>query len=553
MDKGMTTARRTRIFVSYRREDSEQAAGRLADDLRRHFPADQVFQDIASIDPGADFVDALQSGLATCAAVLVVIGPRWATVTDARGRLRLHVEEDWVRHEVAESLRDKSVRVFPVLVDNAAMPAMDGLPESLAALTRRQAFPLTTRHWPKDIDELVQHLRRVPGLDRPVAGSQPQTQPDVEPRRPERSPPQASRPGSAGAPAKPAAPSGEDGRTGGGSTEPSAWRKGGWLIAGISAIAVVLGWAIKGGDPEPPPAATPPEVAAPTPTPTPTQAKPPAPAAAAPDRDCPGCPEMVVVPAGSFTMGSPENEVGRDADEGPPRKVTIERAFALGKFHVTRGQFAAFVKETGHDAGNACVVLTEQKLEPQAGKTWRDPGFRQTDDDPVVCVNWSDATAYTAWLARKTGKRYRLPTEAEWEYAARAGTTGRRFWGDAADSCRHANVPDAALKAQFSFFDTFACNDGYAETAPVGRFLPNRFGLHDMLGNAFHWTADCWNKNYVGAPADGQARTLGDCGRRALRGGSWYESQHNVRSAAREESLIADRDFGVGFRVARTE
>ena len=157
----------SRIFISYRRDDSEQAASRLADDLRRHFAYEQIFQDFSSIDPGADFVEAVQRGLDTCAAVIVVIGPNWLSVVDRDGRRRIDVPDDWVRHEVGESLRRPGVRVFPVLVGGADMPVVSELPIELQLLTRRQAFPLTVRHWPKDVAELVEHLRRVPGLDRP--------------------------------------------------------------------------------------------------------------------------------------------------------------------------------------------------------------------------------------------------------------------------------------------------------------------------------------------------------------------------------------------------
>jgi len=156
-------AGRSRIFISYRHEVDEYAVGRLAEELRQHFPRDQVFEDIASIDPGADFVDALQHGLDTCAAVLVVIGPNWVTATDRQGRRRLDLPDDWVRYEVAESLRNPGVRVFPLLLD-AEMPSADDLPESLRPLTRRQAFPLTGRHWANDTAKLIEFLKKVPGL-----------------------------------------------------------------------------------------------------------------------------------------------------------------------------------------------------------------------------------------------------------------------------------------------------------------------------------------------------------------------------------------------------
>lgn len=175
--------RKSRIFISYRRDDTEHAVRGLAEDLRRHFAHEQVFQDIASIDPGADFEEALQQGLNMCAAVLVVIGPTWVTVADKNGRRRLDIPGDWVTHEVAESLRRSGVRVFPVLVGDADMPSAEELPESLQPLRRRQAFPLTVRHWASDVVQLVEHLKKVPGLDRPLDVNPP----PARPRKPENS------------------------------------------------------------------------------------------------------------------------------------------------------------------------------------------------------------------------------------------------------------------------------------------------------------------------------------------------------------------------------
>jgi hypothetical protein len=157
---GVTPLQRSRIFVSYRREDAEQAAGRLASDLRVHFKQEQVFEDIASIAPGADFMDALRDGLESCAAVIVVMGPTWATLTDKQGQRRIGLADDWVRQEVAYGLQSQGVRVFPVLVGDAHMPRPEDLPEDLQPLTRRQAIPVTVRHWAKDIGLLVEQLKR---------------------------------------------------------------------------------------------------------------------------------------------------------------------------------------------------------------------------------------------------------------------------------------------------------------------------------------------------------------------------------------------------------
>ena len=240
-------------------------------------------------------------------------------------------------------------------------------------------------------------------------------------------------------------------------------------------------------------------------------------------RDCAECPEMVVVPAGSFRMGSPSGEAGRDDDEGPTHRVEISKPFAIGRFEVTRGEYARFVSETGHSSGTACWTYEGGEWEERTGRNWRSPGFAQADSHPAVCVDWKDARSYVAWLSRKTGEAYRLLSESEWEYAARAGTTSSRYWGNASSSaCRHANVYDRTGEDELSFpWSHHDCRDGHGHTSSAGVFDPNGFGLHDMLGNVWEWVADCSNGSYAGAPADGSAWTSGDCSRRVLRGGSW--------------------------------
>ena len=248
-------------------------------------------------------------------------------------------------------------------------------------------------------------------------------------------------------------------------------------------------------------------------------------------RECEGCPEMVVIPPGRFMMGSHTSETGRDNDEGPQREVTIPRAIAVGKFEVTRGQFERFAQEEKRLAMSGCDHL--------------DPGFAQTDDHPVVCVDWNDARAYAAWLSRKTGKTYRLLSESEWEYAARAKTTTAFFWGASFEpaGCRHANIADGAAK----------CADGHAHTAPAGRFLANAFGLHDMLGNAWEWVEDCGKESYHGAPNEGLAWTSGDCSQRVLRGGSWGGRPRSARAADRIRFGPTVRTDVAGLRVARSD
>jgi len=270
--------------------------------------------------------------------------------------------------------------------------------------------------------------------------------------------------------------------------------------------------------------------------------------------DCDGCPEMVLIAAGKFQMGSPDSERDRLDREGPVHEVAFARGFAVGKFEITRGQFARFVQDTKY-LSDGCNAWGGTRLDFDAAKSWRDPGFAQTDSDPAVCMNWNDAAAYVQWLTKKTGKAYRLPSEAEWEYAARAGSSRVRPWGDqAGEACRYANVADQTLKKRVrggANWVVHDCEDGMIYTAPVGSYQPNAFGLHDMIGNAWEWTGDCWNSKHAGAPADGASRTTGDCNHRMLRGASWQSYPGLARSAARGKSAPDYRSADYGFRVVR--
>lgn len=245
-------------------------------------------------------------------------------------------------------------------------------------------------------------------------------------------------------------------------------------------------------------------------------------------REDPG-PEMVLIPAGSFLMGVPaseskrEDSVGYDNKARPQHTVTIAHPFWLGRYPVTRGEYAVFAAETGRD-----------------GETWASPGFAQDDRHPVVNVSHIDAQAYTRWLSDKTGQTYRLPSEAEWEYAARAGTTTARYWGDAAGK--------PGEHARFGFPP--GRNGG---TSPVGSFKPNAFGAYDMLGNVWEWTEDAWHDSYEGAPADGSAWTAGGAANRVLRGGSWNGGARGVRSAYRNHFDPAHGNDFIGFRCARVQ
>ena len=257
-------------------------------------------------------------------------------------------------------------------------------------------------------------------------------------------------------------------------------------------------------------------------------------------KDCNDCPEMVIIPAGTFMMGSPEAEVGRMSNEGPLHEVTISNPFAVSNFEVTVGQYGQFVRATGHAINNKCVVWTGARGgAPVSGKNWSDPNFPQTDDHPVVCISWNDANAYIDWLAEKTGKAYRFLTEAEWEYAARAGTNTRYSFGDdESELCDYANVPGQSAKRDNtgSPWLYIECDDRYGiQTSPVGSFAPNALGLYDVHGNVWEWVEDCYRSSFSGAPSDGSAWLEGeDSGCvRVVRGGSLSAPVNNSRSASR--------------------
>ena len=255
--------------------------------------------------------------------------------------------------------------------------------------------------------------------------------------------------------------------------------------------------------------------------------------------DIEGGPEMVVVPAGKFVMGSPDDEPQRLSSESPQHEVTFARPFAVGRHAVTRGQFAAFINATGHKTDDR----------------WRNPGLRQDDSHPVVCVNWNDAKAYASWLAEVTGRRYRLLTEAEWEYAARAGTITPFWWGPSITP-EQANYDGNYVYGGGGSKGTFR-----GDTMPVGSFDPNPWGLYNVHGNVWEWCEDTWHDDYNGAPSDGSAwhsektsrgRSGDEFGSRVVRGGAWDNLPGNLRSAQRLRYLSEIRDDLLGFRLGRT-
>ncbi len=287
--------------------------------------------------------------------------------------------------------------------------------------------------------------------------------------------------------------------------------------------------------------------------------------------------ELVLIPAGEFKMGSGESaeetaaffkkNYGMDfltadffKDEHPQHRVRITKPFYLGTYHVTRGQFRQFVKdsayktdaEKGDNPGAYGWDAEKKTFDFNKDYSWRNAGFEQTDEHPVVNVSWNDAVAFCKWLSKKEGKTYRLPTEAEWEYACRAGTTTRYYSGDDPETlAKVANVADATAKAKFpDWKGTIKASDGYVFTSPVGKFKPNAFGLYDMHGNAWQWCADWYGADYyTKSPTDDPTGPSAGSGR-VGRGGSWFLVAGYCRSAYRDYRGPGCRGIYLGFRAS---
>jgi formylglycine-generating enzyme required for sulfatase activity len=259
-------------------------------------------------------------------------------------------------------------------------------------------------------------------------------------------------------------------------------------------------------------------------------------------KDCPHCPEMVVIPAGGFTMGASRDEEVATSREDQAT-VVIRQPFAVGRFAVTRGEFAAFIAATDHKIDQGCFRLSEPKRD--ANRNWRSPGFSQDDRHPVVCVSWDDANAYTAWLTASTGKSYRLLSEAEREYVTRAGSNTAFWWGSTISSDQ-ANY-DGSIS-----YGASGKGEVRNATVPVDSFAANPWGLYNVHGNVWEWTADCWNEKNAGNPGDGSARIIGDCSLRVLRGASFANAPHTLRAARRISEPLGNRLATFGFRVARS-
>jgi formylglycine-generating enzyme required for sulfatase activity len=275
-------------------------------------------------------------------------------------------------------------------------------------------------------------------------------------------------------------------------------------------------------------------------------------------KDCPECPDMTVIPTGSFVMGSSSQEQALATAAGLPQQTMVWESpqhevsvtgFAAGLYAVTKGEFAAFARASGYhteaEETDGCAIWTGKEWKKESSNSWRNVTFTQGDDHPVVCVTWNDAQAYIQWLNKTSGKRYRLPSEAEREYSARAGTQTEFWWGNSITTLRTnyngSHTYNGSPKGQYR-----------QATVPVYSFTANPWGLYNMNGNVTEWTQDCWHETYAGAPLDGSAWTTNCSGdRKVVRGGSWYLGPVFSRAAFRSWRVTKNANSSTGFRLAR--
>ncbi len=449
-----------KIFISYRRSDSEDIARRICDRLIAHFGKDSIFFDVDTIPFGIDFRDFLKAEVQQCQVLIALIGPDWLSTTDSNGDRRLDNPADWVRIEI-ESALARNIPVIPLLVRGARLPRPNELPDSLQNLAYRNAATARPgRDFHRDMDVLISGLETL--IERFIA---------TEPSTAEAQPPSTVGWASPTSPQPPAIyPSFE--------FETVTVDDRGEIIARTPKTAEYCTEDLGNG------------IAL----------------------------ELVKIPAGQFLMGSPDSEEGHDGNEGPQHSVMVPE-FWLGKYPVTQAQYQAIT-------GKSPSRFSENG-----------------SNRPVEQVSWYDALAFCEKLSQQTGRTYRMPSEAEWEYACRAGTTTPFHFGptlttdlanyDGRES--YVNEPKGLYREQ---------------TTKVGSFSPNVFGLYDMHGNVVEWCADHWHGNYAGAPTDGSAwLSDGETASRVLRSGSWGFYPWFCRSADRKDRWPGYGSITVGFRV----
>jgi formylglycine-generating enzyme required for sulfatase activity len=493
-----------KIFINYRRDDSAPHALNVAQYLENTFGKHNIFIDIDRLRAGLKFRTVLEDKLAQCKVMLAIIGPNWVDARDGGSR-RIDNPEDWVRVEIERALA-RDIPVIPVLVAGATLPSKSDLPPSLQPLLKHQGATLTTNGFRYEMA----------GLARDVA--------DLTVRRPW-------------------------GRI---AAAASALILVGYVIA--HQLGVPVWWPSFGlgqpnllEGPSKPSAKSEADSAAKRNADAGEAARDPAlsvmPGSGktfqdrlADGKPCPMCPEMVVVPAGKFTMGSPVKEDGRTGYAETQFPVTISQPFAVAKFAVTFDQWDACV------ADGSCYRPADEGW--GRGKL------------PVINVNWANANVYAEWLSQKTGRTYSLLSEAEREYVTRAGTNTPFWWGS------------SIAPKQANYNDNLTYGGGptgkfRGRTVPVGEFEANPWGLFNVHGNVMEWTTDCWTISNLGN--GGSARTTSDplplpvpahrspnCSKRVIRGGSWKDDPKFLRAAFRYGYTAGDRDSYIGFRLART-
>jgi formylglycine-generating enzyme required for sulfatase activity len=530
----------SKVFISYRRDDSAGHAGRVHDRLEREFGAGLLFMDVDAIPLGANFIKVLRDEVAKCDVLLALIGPNWLNVRDEEGNRRLDNPRDFLRIEIAAALQ-RDIPVIPILLDGARMPNASQLPRDLKELSARNGLDIRHASFHSDMDKLIRGLkgrqtttrravsRVLKGEPRSTASQK------AVPAREGRNRAGASD-RSAAAQSRTKGPSGRSAAarkatrtralpsdpTPPASSQEDRMRAEGRVLVDVAIARNANGkWFL--------------------------------PRAGKTEwfKDHEAGPEMVVVPAGNFEMGSPDDEPERESwqvgTESPQHEVAIAQPFAVARHPITRGQFAAFVSDTGHELRGRAYVWKGGQWVHDPKASWRVPGLLQNDSHPVVCINWDDAKAYAAWLARTTGKSYRLLSEAEREYVARAGTTTPFWWGSSITPAQ------ANYDGRFVYKGGGSKGEWRESTVPVGTFEANPWGLYNVHGNVWDLCDDVWHDNYSDAPVDGSAWLQGgDASRRVARGGSWINFPQNLRAAYRYGFTIVDRYGDVGFRLART-
>ncbi len=518
------------IFISYRRGDSEGQARALSIELARYVGEGSVFMDVDSIALGRDFRQALHERLESCDALLALIGPGWLDVKDGAGKRRLEDPADYVRQEIAVALV-RNIPVTPVLVQGAAMPAPERLPHDLKDLSFRNGFELSHTRWHSDVRELAERLGLGDGdaLAENARAKSAGKESAAIPAGAAPTPRWMSRRRALGAAAIAAVAAGL------GIAAPSIRR---FMVKPLRPVLRTISFDTatvdeKGGR-------------------LPTQR---AAASLFTEALAPGVGlDMVAIPGGTFTMGSPIYEPERRPNEGPQHPVTLG-SFFIAAFPIAQAQWAAVAARRPDKTSYGLEAF---------------PSFFKGDDLPVESVTWNEANEFCGRLSEIAGRDYRLPTEAEWEYACRAGTSGpfnvgptitaelANYCGMGGAICGDNNGKSIASDVYDGVtYGSGAYDQGpggkfRGATTPRGTFPPNRFGLFDMHGNVWEYCLDLASATYADAPSDGGAKLSGSLGgERLLRGGSWSHNPAICRSAYRD--FIAPDNPGwqgrIGLRV----